>query len=37
MPVHTGMKKILINRREFVRQLRIEQPDDIGITFHGGL
>jgi hypothetical protein len=28
------VQEILIDGREFVGQLRIEQPDDDGITFH---
>jgi hypothetical protein len=29
------MQEVLVDGRELVGQLRVEQPDDVGIALHG--
>jgi bacterioferritin len=36
VPVHAGMQKVLVDRGEFIGELRIEQLDDVFIALHGG-
>ena len=37
VPVHARMQEILVDRGEFIGQLRIQQLDDSFIALHGGL
>ena len=32
--VHARMQEVLVDCAQFIGQLRIEQPDDVGVAFH---